>query len=300
MMRFRVWLPVILLVAAALACNLSTTGTEKTPNPTPLPTSVIFYPTATFLPTATLIPTATEFGAPCVPRTDWPTVVVVQGDTLYGIALRVNSTVDDLVQANCLADANTIEVGQRLYVPNAPPPVVTATPNPTCAVQWFFTFDPGQFDDTAPCPNPVVPLTATGEDFEGGRVLVYAAMPGYVDQRNTIYVIYNDGTWQSFVDTWTPGQPEYDPGIIPPQDRYQPARSIGKLWRENAAVHAALGWAYGPEAAFNGRFQEPTGYAGIWYNRNPYFYLDHGKWGLVLRLYTVSSGPNNWEVAGRY
>jgi hypothetical protein len=65
-------------------------------------------------------------------------------------------------------------------------------------------------------------------------------------------------------------------------------------------VHAALGWAYEPEAAFNGRFQEPTGYAGIWYNRNPYFYLDHGKWGLVLRLYSVNSGPNTWEVAGRY
>jgi hypothetical protein len=177
--------------------------------------------------------------------------------------------------------------------------VVTATPNQTCSAQWFFTFDAGKFDTRAPCPNPVVQVSAAGQDFEGGRMLWYASLPGNpADQRGTIFVIYNDGSWITYPDTWATGQPESDPSIVPPSGRYQPIAASAK--RDNADVRQKLGWAYEPEQAFTGRFQEPTGYAGIWNGRDSYFYVDHGKWGLVLRLYAVNMGPNYWEVAGRY
>lgn len=43
--------------------------------------------------------------------------VVKPGDTLFGIALRFNTTIDALVQANQIANPNLIEVGQRLVIP---------------------------------------------------------------------------------------------------------------------------------------------------------------------------------------
>jgi LysM repeat protein len=67
----------------------------------------------------------------CVLRTEWPTYTVVRGDTLGQIARRGNTTVAILTQANCLPNANTIFVGQKLYVPTLIPTPVppTTTPN---------------------------------------------------------------------------------------------------------------------------------------------------------------------------
>jgi len=64
------------------------------------------------------------------------------------------------------------------------------------------------------------------------------------------------------------------------------------VWLEVPGVRATLGWAFEPEATFTGRLQTVPGMS--------YFYVDHGKWGVVLRLYPVDMGPNRWEVAGRY
>jgi LysM repeat protein len=67
----------------------------------------------------------------CIIRTDWQTYTVVRGDTLGEIARRGSTTVAILTQANCLPNANTIFVGQKLYVPNpiATPVPPTAVPN---------------------------------------------------------------------------------------------------------------------------------------------------------------------------
>src|SRR5690606_982611 len=50
-------------------------------------------------------PTAvSQFIAGCTPRVAWSVYTVVPGDTLANIAARVNSTVNELAAANCLAD----------------------------------------------------------------------------------------------------------------------------------------------------------------------------------------------------
>lgn len=303
----RLWIAVFALFAAGLACNLGGTDANNTTPPTLVPTAIGAIPTSTPFQTPTPTPlvsvTPQPTSAPaCTPRTEWPTITVAQGDTLFGIALRVGSTVNELVAANCLANANTITAGQRLYVPSVPPPppVVTATPLPSCAFSWFFIFETGTRDPLVTCPNPVIAVSAAGQDFEGGRALWYAAPPGSTDPRGTIYIIYNNGYWETYPDTWQPGLPESDPAIVPPSGRYQPIRGIGKVWRDHPTVRSQLGWAYEPEQAFTGRFQEPSGDATTWAGRTRYWYLDHGKWGIVLRLYSVDMGPNTWEVAGRY
>jgi LysM repeat protein len=65
------------------------------------------------------------YGGPCILRIDWPTYMVVRGDTLSGIARRTGSSVAELTAANCLSDANLLFAGQVLRVPRLPgaPPV---------------------------------------------------------------------------------------------------------------------------------------------------------------------------------
>src|SRR5690606_18032324 len=138
----RLWIALIALAAAGLACNLGGGDSGNTALPTFIPTTAAVISTSTPTPVQSPAPPAFVSATPrpttaptCTPRTSWPTITVVQGDTLFNIALRVGSTVDELVAANCLANANTITTGQRLYVPSVPPPppVKTATPLPSCA-----------------------------------------------------------------------------------------------------------------------------------------------------------------------
>ncbi len=50
-------------------------------------------------------------------------VVVNWGDTLYSIAARYGTTVNAMLQANHLPDANFVFAGQRLLVPGSAAPV---------------------------------------------------------------------------------------------------------------------------------------------------------------------------------
>lgn len=62
---------------------------------------------------------------PCPVRVEWPERTVQAGDTLFKIAQRANSTVDELVEANCLSNRDFIYVGMILRVP---PGMVAAFP----------------------------------------------------------------------------------------------------------------------------------------------------------------------------
>ena len=57
---------------------------------------------------------------PCTIRQDWPIYSALPGDTLALVAARTGTTVEILVQASCLPNANRIETGQQLRVPRLP------------------------------------------------------------------------------------------------------------------------------------------------------------------------------------
>jgi LysM repeat protein len=79
----------------------------------------------TKMPTSTPIP-------PNIPRGTVVTYTVASGDSLAGIASKFNSTVDDIVKANQLADANSIFVGQQLKIAvNLVTPTQTRPPTST-------------------------------------------------------------------------------------------------------------------------------------------------------------------------
>lgn len=149
MNRSLIWL-LLGLALPALACNLNAsqplaqnlTATAALTIPTMQPTATrpatrpaaqpatTMTVTSTLPATLTTTPSPTTTPTPCARRNAWPTVTVAAGDTLFRIAQRVGSTVDELVTANCLADRNRLSVGQTLHVPRLPP-TPTTTPSPT-------------------------------------------------------------------------------------------------------------------------------------------------------------------------
>lgn len=281
----------LLTLMLSAACTLN--APEPTPRvvtTTPLPTLPPFN-TATI---ATRAPTDVPvIVPPCTPQEDWFAYTIESGDTLAGIALRAHSSVPALADANCIREDTALQAGQGVRVPIAVLPPEPATANANCEIQWFFVFRAGENDFTRTCPSATVQLEALGQDFEGGRIYRYAALPNANDTRAVLYVIYNNGFWESYPDTWDESQPSYDTTVTVPDERVQPIDSIGKLWRENPTLRAALGWAYTPQMPFTGRVQFPS-------NRSDYWYIDHGTARLVLRLSVSQFAPDAWEIVGEY
>jgi LysM repeat protein len=156
MLRHRIWLlGLVILVSSSLACNLL--AQTQVPTPTPPPTATtpptdipptitplvptqgpVVQATPQFVFTAQLPPTTVPTSTFCAVRSDWPTYAVVAGDTLYSIARATGSTIDELAGANCLPNANQLEVGQILYVPQAAPAAAPTATSTVAAPQQFY------------------------------------------------------------------------------------------------------------------------------------------------------------------
>jgi LysM repeat protein len=72
------------------------------------------------LPVATSSVLSEETEETCSPPADWYEYTVARGDNLTRIAQITNSTVDELIAANCLDDPNRLRVGDTIRVPNEP------------------------------------------------------------------------------------------------------------------------------------------------------------------------------------
>jgi len=105
--------------------GLASSATE-TPTTTASPTltpTLTTTPTASPSPTATHTPTATPTPpANCLPPSGWVPVTVQPGETLESLALQYQTTVDALIQANCLTSSVPPPPGTVLYVPALPTP----------------------------------------------------------------------------------------------------------------------------------------------------------------------------------
>jgi hypothetical protein len=77
---------------------------------------------ATLAPIAILNPESEDTAVEddCSPPDDWYEYTVARGDSLTRIAQATNSTVDELIAANCLDNPNRIRVGDTILVPNEP------------------------------------------------------------------------------------------------------------------------------------------------------------------------------------
>ncbi len=133
-------------------------GQEEPPPGDPTPTPEEITP-ATQRPTT---PPQQNTPVPTSPPTNTVTYTVVAGDSLYKIAaLFDNVTVDDIVAANDLTNADFLRIGQKLLIPNQVPPTAvppTATPN---VVQP----QPTQPPQPQPQPQPDTHVVQAGENL---------------------------------------------------------------------------------------------------------------------------------------
>lgn len=145
--------------------------------------------------------------------------------------------------------------------PSEPPP----PPPPTqhCAIMPVLGF--GQFwnsnaqvRDCLGCPTaPEAAIWMGEETFQGGKMF-------WRQDTGAIYVLFNDGHWLQFPDTWRAGEPEVDPNIVPPGGYYQPRRGFGRLWRSDPNVRERMGWSILVEHGFSGAIEPFEGGLMLW------------------------------------
>ncbi len=117
MISFRATGALLLAALALLACNL----TRAVPTPTYIP------PTATFVPSLQLPSGLTPVGSPIPPNPNcattpsgWIPYVIEQGDSLGLLAEQTDSTIQDIVNGNCMNNADSILVDTTIYLPKQP------------------------------------------------------------------------------------------------------------------------------------------------------------------------------------
>ena len=138
-----------------------------------------------------------------------------------------------------------------------PTPTPATTPTPTQEVT---------------CPEPPMPFAPIWRNFEevhramrcplGTLETVQGVIQGYEhgvmfwrQSDRSIFVISDlaiqqgqtTDTWWRFDDTYQEGEPDSDPALQPPAGLIQPVRGFGKVWRNNAFIRDAMGWATTPE-----------------------------------------------------
>ncbi|MBZ0295309.1 MAG: SH3 domain-containing protein, partial [Anaerolineae bacterium] len=114
---------------------------------------------------------------------------------------------------------------------------------------WFDTLDEQRPALLSPFSTSI---SATYQQFERGEMIWFHPF----DQ---VIIKYDDGTWNVFIDTYQSGQVEIDSNLIPPEGYLQPARNLGKVWRENESVFSQLGWAVTPEISYTANYSYTFG-----------------------------------------
>ncbi len=147
-----------------------------------------------------------------------------QGQSTSPADMTATALTDALAQAVATADSlAATATGIAVATENAPTATPTITPTPD------------------PFPETIVGSIYMAEQrFEDGWMF-------WLQPNSQIWVLTtNDAgknVWSVYDDTFVDGEAESDPQIAPPENRFQPIRGFGKLWRENPEVRLAIGWA---------------------------------------------------------
>jgi hypothetical protein len=105
-----------------------------------------------------------------------------------------------------------------------------------------------------------------------------------------IYVLFDDGTFARFDDTWDESQPATH-NQNPPAGRYEPVRGFGKVWFEGtgARVRERLGWATDLEKGGAGARQR--------FNNGSMYWMEPSNQILALYEFTPYGGPTaRWQL----
>ena len=133
---------------------------------------------------------------------------------------------------------------------------------------------------------PRCPLTqehpwAANEPFERGRMI-------WREDIREIYILYDDGDYETYLDTWQEGDPIDIPGT-PPSGLYAPVRGFGYLYASQPQVADRLGWATETESGYTMWVETTPGGSGRYPGISTYFTLPDGS---VVNLYPFTS---SWQ-----
>lgn len=219
----------------------ATVTSSETPTLTLMPG---ITPTLTVTPSVTITDTITPTPTNTVPATAQPNAL----NSLLGTA--VNTTV--------LPSSTRFAVQAAL--PLTPVPIPGATLAATLGVDcaWdppggfapVFKGDPALASRLG-CPEGAPPTPA--EVISAYQPFVTGAM---VWTQGPIFVLFSDGRFQRFEDTYDPNTDPISGGETPPANLFEPVRGFGKIWRGNPNVRTNLGWAAQQEVGDNATVQE--------------------------------------------
>lgn len=187
--------------------------------------------------------------------------------------------------------AETAEVTDAAQTVAVPTATLTAAPtaSPAAAAPTNTALPPD-------FPTPVVAQISVAEQlFDGGRMF-------WLQPTGQIWVLQvtgeGRGSWTIYPNTFTEGEPESDPSIVPPEGRLQPERGFGKLWREVPAVREAMGWGVTPEFGYTSNYEYHAGGSvgadGV-YTAGPGYHILYSLYGERFRL---NEADGTWQLGG--
>lgn len=211
--------------------------------PAALPAS--FTPTVTpsATPTITVTPSATITDTPTATASATPTQTLEPNPLLYLAELAAQATVLPQNFAPPPAVASPT-VTPAPGAPPGPPTLACQFPAPG-GFAAVLAADPslvGRMGCPVGAPPAADVRSAAVQAFERGTMIWLSDTPG------SIYVLFDDGRYQRFDDTFTPGIDAESAGLVPPAGLQEPVRGFGKVWREVLGLRDGLGWALAGES----------------------------------------------------
>ena len=178
------------------------------------------------------------------------------------------------------APTTTAEPGPIVGVPatDSAAPAAGAAASIACPNSYFFAPAPES------CPRFQAQLSnGAFQAFQHGWMVWLPN--GDLAGNDLIYVLYDTGQYDVFVDTWMTGEPISDESLVAPAGFGQPIRGFGKIWRTQPGVAESLGWAIEGE----------TGYELIWQDETPteveaLRYIQVGETTLIQLSHSLQSG----------
>lgn len=114
------------------------------------------------------------------------------------------------------------------------------------------------------------------QSFEHGT-MIWSDKIGWYEHK-VVYVLYENGNYLSFDDTFDPAVDPTSGGETPPAGLVEPIFGFGKVWRQIPDVRASLGWGTAGELGGSGRFQLFEGGDMLWISQNNKTYVfDHNS-----------------------
>jgi hypothetical protein len=236
-----------------------TTGAATEPPTITVTASLTITPTLTLTPSATLTPTADVGGLSALVDLAGR-VTIPPPEVRYGPATATALwAIGDQLAATARAAAPTAGPTSGVaIVPGAtlpqtglgtlPPPPGSGgacAGTPGGAVGGLLTADPALAAQLGCATGSPAFVAGAIQPFERGLMIYRAA--AVQGQPGTIEALGNDGRFGRYADTWVSGVDPDSGGQTPPPGLVEPIRGFGKVWRNDPALAARIGWALANE-----------------------------------------------------